>query len=77
MNTTHTEEPDMGKPVRVVLTRRGFDQSYTFLSISGAAKAVGRSVETVRARMEDGYALYTDQGITVHVRRQTKEAVNG
>ena len=77
MNTTHTEEAVMPRPIKVVLTRRGFEQSYTFMSIKGAAQAVGRSVSTVKARLEDGYALYTNQGIPVHVRYQRRDTTNG
>lgn len=57
----------MGRPMKVLLTRKGFDMSYTFMSISSVAKATGRSIGTVRARLKDGYTLFTDRNVPVHV----------
>lgn len=56
------------RPRKVTITRRGYEQDYTFMTITACAKAVGRSVSTVKARLEDGLWLYTDQNIPVKVK---------
>lgn len=58
----------MNRGRRIELTRKGYDMSYTFPSIASVAKAVGRSQGTVRARLRDGYVLFTDQNIPVHIK---------
>lgn len=53
---------------KVTITRRGYDMSYTFPSIVSAAKEIGRSKEYVRARIADGYACFTNQGIALRIK---------
>lgn len=52
---------------RVLMTAKGFDGFYEFESLSSAARAVGRSKATVKARIKDGYVLFTDRNVPVHV----------
>lgn len=55
------------KGKKVLMTAKGFDGFYEFESLSSAARAAGRSKATVKARIKDGYALFTDRHVPVHV----------
>ncbi len=52
---------------KVLMTAKDFDGFYEFESLSSAARAVGKSKTTVKARIMDGYVLFTDRNVPVHV----------
>lgn len=58
----------MNRGRKIELTRKGYDMSLVFPSIASVTKAVGRCRGTVMARLGDGYVLFTDQDIPVHIK---------